>query len=119
MSKTNALGRYARAFEARRDLIERNRPVFDEYERIGMGIIDAENELRDAVSDEADPKLPNEANGITGDGFNVTYTPQTQTFADIYVIDALIAGGVIPASKRAEIVKTVDRPARISIRPIA
>lgn len=112
MSKVNALGKYASAMRARADLIEANKAVFADYERIGMTIIDAESELRDAVAEDKD--------GIVGDGYQVVYSPQSQTYADIEKIDEMIENGVkLTPGLRAEIVKTVDRPAKITIRKIA
>lgn len=111
MSNISALERFTAAQNKRKKLIAENKAIFDEYERIGGEIIDADNALRDSVAESKE--------GCQNDEWVVSFTPQTQTYADIEKIDQLIAGGVIPASKRDEIVKTVDRPARITIRPQA
>lgn len=89
---------------------EQNKKVFDDHKKIVFDVMDAENELRDAVAEEKSQ--------VSNALFRVTIAPQTQTYADIEVIDRLIASGVIPASKRGEIVKTVDRPARVNISKI-
>jgi hypothetical protein len=104
-----ALEKYTKVVEERNKYIESNKAVFDTHEQIAMRIIDAENELRDAVADEKA--------GVQNESFTVRHVAQTQTYADIEVIDQMVAGGKITAGMRAEIVKTVDRPARVSILP--
>lgn len=104
-----ALDKYTSAMNQLNDHTEKNQTVFNEHKNIMLRVIDAENELRDAVA---------ESNaGISNGAFRVTVTPQTQTWADIEAIDRLIAAGSIPASLREAIVKTTQRPARISIQP--
>lgn len=107
--KQTALERYENAVEAQKSHIKANEAIFKTHEQLAYQIIDAENYLRDIIAEEKE--------GVIGSDFTVTYTPQTQTYADIEVIDSLIAGGIIPQAKRAEIVKTVERPAKVSIRP--
>lgn len=101
------LTKYTSAHKQMMDHQKNNSSVFDEHKRLMMLVIDAENELRDAVAE-------NKAN-VSNNDFKVTVTPQTQTFADIDVIDRLIANGQISASLRESIVKTVPRPERITI----
>lgn len=108
MNPIQALENYTRVFAERELLIAANKPIFDQYEAIGMRIIDADNALRDAVAEAKQ--------GVQNDKFVVTVTPQTQTWADIEEIDKLIDGGVIPKAKRDQIVKTQERPVKISIR---
>lgn len=108
MSDSNfSLTKYTSAHKQMMEHQRNNASVFDEHKRLMLLVIDAENELRDAVDE-------NKAN-VSNNDFRVTITPQTQTFADIEVIDRLIANGQISASLRESIVKTVQRPDRISI----
>lgn len=109
MNPATALDKYTSAMNAMTNQQEANSPVFNEHKRLMLQVIDAENELRDAVA---------ESNaGISNGAFRVTVTPQSQTWADIEAVDRLIASGSIPASLRESIVKTTQRPARISIQP--
>lgn len=107
--KQTALERYEKAVEAQKNHIRANQSIFSTHEQLAYQIIDAENYLRDVIAEEKE--------GVIGSDFTVIYTPQTQTYADIDVIDNLIAGGIIPQARRAEIVKTVERPAKVFIRP--
>lgn len=110
MSKSiQALEAYTRAENARRAFMQEHKDIFDKVEALGMASMDADSALRDAVAEEKE--------SVQNEHFIVTATPQTQTYADIEVIDNLIAGGIIPAAKRADIVKTVERPIKITIRP--
>lgn len=102
-----ALEKYSNAVARLKEHQTDNQAVFDAHKLLLNGVIDAENELRDQV---AEAKL-----SANNEFFDVSYTPQTQTFADIEMIDQLIAAGKIAASLRGEIVKTQDRPARITI----
>jgi hypothetical protein len=102
-----ALDRYTKACEDRDLDIAQNKAVFDKHEQIVMRIIDAENELRDVVAEE---KL-----SFSNGSFNVTFTPQTQTYGDIEALDRLIADGNIDKKFREALVKTISRPPRITI----
>ena len=108
MSKESALAKYAKAVEKRDRHIEANKSVFKEHESIVYDVIDAENELRDAVAESG--------SGVSDIDYTVTLTPQTQTWADIETIDKYVANGEIAQKVRDEIVKTQKRPAKISIK---
>lgn len=107
MDATQSIAKYSRAVQAMKAHQEENKPVFDRHKELMMQILDADNELRDAVAESGA--------SISDDFTVVTVTPQTQTFADIVAIDKLIAEGKIPATLRAEIVKTAQRPPRITV----
>ena len=110
-SANKALEKYTKVQQERKELIAAHKEVFDKFEAIGLRIIDADNELRDAISEYGA--------GVENDQWVVTIMPQTQTFADIEVIDEMIANGVqLTPARRSEIVKTVERPLRISIKPV-
>lgn len=107
MSKESALSRYSASMEALEKHQEENKAVFDNHKNLVNAVIDAENELRDALA---------EANEGVSDGhYRVTVTPQTQTWADIDELDRAIAEGKASNELRTRIVKTQTRPARISI----
>lgn len=126
MSKSHSLDKYSKLVAERDKHIEDNKAVFEAHEKIVFNILDVENELRDEVAEDfeslreqakTDPTVRPEAEaGVSNGEYAVQVAAQTQTWADIEVIDKLIAEGVIPASKRAEIVKTQSRPPRITIR---
>lgn len=105
MTVEQALNKFGIARIAVEEHINQNKPVFDAHERLVSAVIDAEN----ALADEVEAAKVSANNGM----FAVTYSPQTMTFADIEVIDKLIAEGKLDKNLRAEIVKTVDRPAKI------
>ena len=109
MNKENALERYSNAYSAVTAHTNLNTVVFDEHKRLVGLLIDAENELRDAVA-EAGASVANS-------NFRATLTPQTQTYADIEEVDALAQAGRITQEERDKVVKTVGRPPRISIHP--
>ena len=107
MNAATSLEKYSRAVQAMKDHQEANIAVFDKHKSLMMQVIDADNELRDAVAESGA--------GISDNLTKVTITPQTQTWADIETIDRLIAQGKIASALRAEIVKTQQRPPRITI----
>lgn len=102
----NALDKYSSAVKELKAHISENKPVFDAHEKLTFRVIDAENELRDAVAEAGA--------GVSNDSHSVIIEPQTQVIADIEVIDKLIQAGKILVS-RDEIVKTNQRPPRITI----
>lgn len=108
MSTQNALERYTVAKEKVEAHIEDNKAVFDTHQKLVMSLIDAENELRDTVSESRE--------GVSNGKYTVSYLPQTQTWADIETIDQMIATGLIKKELREKIVMTQERPARISIK---
>jgi hypothetical protein len=110
MDPQNSLSKYSKAVQAVKDHQEKNREVFDAHKNLLMQVIDAEGELRDAVAENGA--------SISDESTKVTVTPQTQTWADIPTIDALITQGKISATLRTEIVKTQQRPPRITISEV-
>ena len=110
MNTLTALDKYTKAVRQVKDHQESNSAVFAEHKNLMMTLIDAENELRDAVA---------EAGAGVSDAFTkVVITPQTQIWADIEAIDKLIAQGKIPSALRDQIVKTQQRPPRITISEV-
>lgn len=110
-SKEIHLERYTKAFEALHEDIAENQNVFKPHERLVGMLIDAENDLRDAVVEQ----------GITepfSDGsFNVSVTPQTQT---TYNEEGILAklGMTKEAAIAAGLITVTERPPRISISKI-
>ena len=104
------LDKYSDKVKALKAFQGENKSVFDQHQTLLFAVIDAENELKDEVASTKEV--------AKNDFHEVKRTPQTQTFADIEVIDQLINNGVIPASRRSEIVKVQDRPDYIGIREI-
>jgi hypothetical protein len=103
MSKESALEKCTKAIEKRNRFIEDNKAVFNGYEKIGGEIIDAENELRDAVA---------EANtGVSNAEFTVTVTPQTQRVYNEDKLKQFLSG-----PQFADAVNDVTRPPKISIK---
>jgi hypothetical protein len=102
-----ALDSYTRATTALADLEKANESIFNTRKQLALRVLDADGELRDAVAIAG--------HGISNRNFEVKYTPNTMTFADIDVIDSLIKEGKISPDLRDKIVKTVDRPPRINI----
>lgn len=111
MSNTqNLLDRYSQAVNALEDHKRANASVFSAHQQLVFRVIDAENALRDEI--EVTKEAPK------NEYHEVKVTPQSQTFADIEVIDQLIRDGVIPQRVRNDIVKTVSRPDYVGIRPL-
>lgn len=107
---TTALDRYTGAMEALKAHQEKNQFVFDAHKNLVNNVIDAENDLRDAVAGSK----ANVSNG----SFRVTFTPQTQIWADIEELDRAIFEGKATNELRNRIVKTQERPGRISISEV-
>ena len=107
MDSATSLEKYSKAVQAVKNHQEANSSVFTQHKGLMLQLIDAENELRDAVAESGA--------GISDNYTIVTIKPQTQTWSDIEAIDALIAQGKIPSELRSQIVKTQQRPPRISI----
>ena len=110
MDTTNALINYGNRVRSVKEHTEANKAIFDQHTQLVGLLIDAENALRDAAAEAGE--------GISNGEFRVVVTPQTQTWADIEVIDSLIANGYIQSKYRDQIIKTIARPARISISEI-
>jgi len=95
-----ALQKYSNVKDELNNHINQNKSIFDAHEKIVMKLIDAENELRDAVAESGQ--------GLN-DGLNiVTVTPQTQTVYDEEKIlsalrvskEGAIAAGLIQINQR-------------------
>lgn len=125
MSKASALDKYTGLVDKRNKHIEDNKAVFDAHEKIVMDIIDADNDLRDAVTEDFESLVeqaktnkeikPAADAGLFNGAFKVTVTPQTQTWGDIEELDKLVAEGTISKEVRDRVVKTQNRPPKISI----
>lgn len=101
-----ALQKYTLVKQEVLDHIEANQPVFSAHEKIVGRLIDAENELRDAVADAKQ--------GISNESVIVTYTPQSQTFVDPDAVRAR-QGQVLTPQVISELIVTTERPARVTI----
>jgi uncharacterized protein YdcH (DUF465 family) len=102
MSTQNSLDKYTRAVEAIKDHQGANKAVFDEHQRLLYNLMDAENELRDAVAESGE--------GISNGSHKVTVVPQTQR---IYSEDKLHQ--YLNSEQFADVVNDVTRPPRITI----
>lgn len=102
MSKESALQKYTDAIEERNEHLAQNKGVFDSHERIVMKIIDAENELKDAVAEDG--------KGVENGLYKVTITPQTQKVYDDEVLCKLLQPDEVD-----KVVKEVTRSPKISI----
>lgn len=108
MSTQKSLEKYTKAFEALEDHRQKHIGIFDAHQALVLTLIDAENELRDDVAEGGV--------GIENTDFKVTITPQTQVFADVEEVDKLVKDKLISPEIRAKIVKTNQRPPKISIK---
>lgn len=106
----NALSKYSACVKRLKDHQEDNSGVFKDHERLMLAVVDAENDLRDAVAELGA--------GVSNSEHRVVVTPQTQNYADIDVIDSLVSNGSISKELRDTIVKTVQRPPRITISEV-
>lgn len=102
MSKESALQKYANAIEERNEHLEQNKSVFEAHQRIIGKIIDAENELMDAVAESG--------SGIENGLYKVTITPQTQKVYDDEALSKLLQPEEVD-----QVVKEVTRSPKISI----
>lgn len=103
---SNALLKFTNATETVRDFERENDTVFGMHRRLGMAVIDARNELDDAVA-ESGTALENHK-------FRVTVTPQTMTTYDEAKILAKL--GITREQAVAEgYIKEQVRPARITV----
>lgn len=95
-----ALQKYTSAVAKRNDHIEQHADVFKQHEKIVYDVIDAENELRDAVAESGQ--------GLNNGLYNVTVTPQTQEVWDEEKLlkalnmskDSAIAAGLLMINQR-------------------
>lgn len=109
MSST-ALQKYSNAVAAVKEHKEANAGVFDAHEKLVFAVIDAENELRDAVAVSKE--------GVSNGMHRVTITPQTQTIVDPDDLKAH-QGEALTPELIAELTKTYERPPRITIGEVA
>lgn len=105
------LDAYSNAISALEAHKRENVAVFGTHASLLNAVIDAENALRDEIALDPTP--------IKNKYHEVRVIPQSQTFADIEVIDQMIKDGQIPPGKRDTIVKTVKRPDHVTIRPVS
>jgi len=103
--KEKALEKYATAVAAVKEHSEANSAVFQAHQELLFKVMDAENELRDAVAEDG--------TGISNGLYNVTVTPQEQV-----VVDTEKLKTILTSEKYAEIVTVNQRPARVMISPI-
>lgn len=96
-NKESALTKYGNAVGALEAHIEANKPTFEAHQALAMKVIDAENELRDAVAEDG--------SGVSNMAFTVTVEPKTQTIYDEEKIKATCP----------EAITTQQRPPRITI----
>jgi len=101
----NALAKYTQVMDKRKDYIEQHKAIFDGFEKIGMEIIDADNDLRDAVAETG--------TGINNGSFNVVVTPQTQR---VYNEEKMKQ--YMNSQQFADVVSDVKRPPRITVSPV-
>lgn len=104
MNPQATLQAYTNADQARKDHIAANAEVFKQHERLVMAVIDAENNLRDAVAESGQP--------IENGSYRVTVTPQTMRTYDEDKLRAALSSN--PAIL-ADAIKDVPRPPRITI----
>ena len=103
MTKESSLEKYTQAIERRNAHIEANKNIFNAHEQIVMQVIEAENELRDAVA---------EANaGVSNGEYTVTIEPQARRQYNEEKMKQYLSG-----PQFAEVVNDIQRPPRISIR---
>lgn len=105
MNPQSALIKYAAAVAAVKEYTEANKPIFDQHTRLMGTLIDAENELRDAVAESG--------TGVSIPLFNVVITPQTQRTYDEEILKTLVN-----PEDFNRIVKVISRPSRISISEV-
>ncbi len=107
--KQIALDKYTRAKEMLDAHIRNNKELFDKHQSYVLAVIDAENDLRDAVAIAKE--------GVQNEEYNVVYTPQSQTIIDEEkVLKAL--GKTREAAIADGLIEVVERPARISIKQL-
>ena len=105
MSNQSSLEKYTKSVEALNEHKAKNESVFSEHQRLLFSVIDAENELRDAVAESGE--------GLENEEFKVTVVPQTMKVYDEEKLKVLLT-----ADKFAEVVTEQKRPPRISITPV-
>lgn len=109
------LDRFIAAREAVLESVEKNKAVFDAHQALVMRLMDAENDLRDEAALAEGLKKGEPTVLASQGGYSVTATPVEQTWADIDELDRAIAEGQATNELRARIVKTQQRPTRVSI----
>lgn len=88
-----------------------HKDIFAQHRRLNMTIIDARAKLEDQAV------MANK--GIQGTEYEVILKPQSQTFADIGVINDLVKAGKIDPQYLDQIIKTEDRAPYVIIKPMA
>ncbi len=103
-----ALDKYTRAKEMLDAHIKNNKDLFEKHQSYVFAVMDAENELRDAVAISKE--------GVSNEKYKVEVIPQTQAQFDEEKVLAAI-GKTKEGAIAAGIIQVVERPARISIKP--
>lgn len=109
MSNENALLKYSNAVAALKDHIKDNKTIFDAHQKLVYAVMDAENELRDAVAETKE--------GVKNETHIVTVTPVTITQVDPDDVRAR-QGQALTPEVIGEIIKTIERPPRIVISEV-
>lgn len=107
MSAESSLDLYTQAMNDAENFKDQHTEIFNRHNGLVLRIIDAENALRDDVATEKQ--------GVTNGQYRVTYTENVQTFADVEVLQAMVANDEITEEQYEKIVKTVPRPPRINV----
>ena len=110
MSTQNALAKYSKAVQAVKDHQEDNKEVFDAHQKLVFDVIDAENELRDAVAESAEEVIKD---GLSNGTHKVTVTRQTQRVYNEEKMHQFLS-----PTQFAQVVNDVTRPVKISITEI-
>jgi len=105
-----ALERYANAVQAIKDHIEDNPGVFKTHDSLVGVQIDADNNLRDIVSELGE--------GVTDGQYNVIVRNVNYETVDIGELDKLVDSGVLSKEVRNRLVKMTNRPAQITISQV-
>lgn len=105
MNSEQALLKYTNAVDAVKDHIEKNKSIFDAHERLVFQVIDAENELRDAVAASGQ--------GVQNGSHKVTFEKQTQTIFDEDKMKCYLS-----AEEMQKVTTVNERPPRITINEI-
>jgi hypothetical protein len=106
MNQTTALQQYTTAVENLKAHQEGNEVVFKEHARLLGLVLDARNQVEDAVAESGV--------GLENGMHRVTVTPMTQTIVDPDDLKAH-AGQTLTPELIDQLVKTQNRPPRITI----
>lgn len=105
MNSEQALLKYTNAVGAVKEHIQEHKGIFDAHERLVFQVIDAENELRDAVAASGQ--------GVQNGSHKVTFEKQTQTIFDEDKMKCYLS-----AEEMQKVTTVNERPPRITINEI-